>query len=790
MADYKLKLDIDEKELARKIENAVRKGFGGTNGGKKADFIFGKDGSKQAEDISKIYQKIDKTVNVIYKTEEGTLKNKIAVVELERKHTREKIIGRLEVEKESRARQKMNRQMAGYNTLLRQATGTRGGNAGRNIGGLLGGRAGGAVGGAMDAIGPMFKLMKAKRALANADNPGGESGDFLKDAGNMNRRQRLGSMMSMAGKSKVGKAAGSLGKAAAMPVKVAGFMAGMAGAAGLGKMIIDSSPMLQAMLKLLNVGIMLILRPIGDFIGFMLRPLLLQFVKKVAIPAYREGAKFAKEWGTKMGKALLLLFTNPMEFLDKAIIQPIKAQWEKQAAGLDRWFRIIGILLNPFYTGNKDAAIQQIKDEESGTNSAIDAKYPGFGLGGTEMGQKLQDFQNTSHEDLFKVEKQIQDVKDKVDQVMTGGVVPAIDLGNDKLTSIDEQIKILVAQGMTQAEAARVALEQYQISNFGNAGANSYEESIAIGQKIFADLNQAKRDGWMKEQKDANDILGDIEDGINGVAPGSGGWGPGFTTETKHQGYSSTPGTTGPQTAFDNPVWAKFNNYRNNSGEFQNNGSQSSDGESYEVLGARSREEVEAYVEQMTAARLIGEAYHVDMNDFYVSYRASAAEVDTNMAAAKDSLAPIVCRAEAIKELMRISSDNFIIHIPSKAKAIHDAFDEAKKEIESMSSGGGGGSGGEGNVGTSPWDPNRSKPKANAMGGIINEPIFGLGKSGQTYTFGERGPETITPGVGTSIGGGSTYNVTINANNVTNPEQLKPLILRWLKESTSRVGIV
>ncbi len=33
-----------------------------------------------------------------------------------------------------------------------------------------------------------------------------------------------------------------------------------------------------------------------------------------------------------------------------------------------------------------------------------------------------------------------------------------------------------------------------------------------------------------------------------------------------------------------------------------------------------------------------------------------------------------------------------------------------------------------------------------ALGGTINEPIFGVGRSGRTYTFGERGPETVIPG--------------------------------------------
>ena len=130
-------------------------------------------------------------------------------------------------------------------------------------------------------------------------------------------------------------------------VKLAGIGAALAGGAGLGKMIVDSSPMLKAMLKLLNVGVMLILRPIGDFIGFMLRPLLLQFVTKVAIPAYKSGSKLAKEWGTKIGKVLLLMFTNPEQFLSLAVVNPLLQALAKMAAGLDRRLRVFMVQMNP-----------------------------------------------------------------------------------------------------------------------------------------------------------------------------------------------------------------------------------------------------------------------------------------------------------------------------------------------------------------------------------------------------------------------------------------------------------
>jgi TP901 family phage tail tape measure protein len=48
---------------------------------------------------------------------------------------------------------------------------------------------------------------------------------------------------------------------------------------------------------------------------------------------------------------------------------------------------------------------------------------------------------------------------------------------------------------------------------------------------------------------------------------------------------------------------------------------------------------------------------------------------------------------------------------------------------------------------------------AMANGGVIDEPVFGVGASGRSYSFGERGAETVTPGAGTGRG---VTNVTVN----------------------------
>jgi hypothetical protein len=46
--------------------------------------------------------------------------------------------------------------------------------------------------------------------------------------------------------------------------------------------------------------------------------------------------------------------------------------------------------------------------------------------------------------------------------------------------------------------------------------------------------------------------------------------------------------------------------------------------------------------------------------------------------------------------------------------------------------------------------PKGRRPKGFASGGVLTEPVYGYGASGQEYTFAENGPERITPGAGRS----------------------------------------
>lgn len=85
---------------------------------------------------------------------------------------------------------------------------------------------------------------------------------------------------------------------------------------------VDSSPMLKSMLQLFNNAMMFIFRPIGDFIGFILRPIVLQLLR-FAIPFYKALEPFAQRYGTQLGNLitnLLAIIMDPSALLKGVVI--------------------------------------------------------------------------------------------------------------------------------------------------------------------------------------------------------------------------------------------------------------------------------------------------------------------------------------------------------------------------------------------------------------------------------------------------------------------------------------
>ena len=125
------------------------------------------------------------------------------------------------------------------------------------------------------------------------------------------------------GKKGVGGIAGMLQKItggfAGGLAKVALITTGITGIFGLVKTIVGASPMLKQILKLFNFGIMLILRPIGDFIGFFFRPIIVMLLRNLIIPFYKDILPRAQELGAFLGGGVAAFFEEPAKFIAEGL---------------------------------------------------------------------------------------------------------------------------------------------------------------------------------------------------------------------------------------------------------------------------------------------------------------------------------------------------------------------------------------------------------------------------------------------------------------------------------------
>ena len=112
------------------------------------------------------------------------------------------------------------------------------------------------------------------------------------------------------------------------------------------EMITFASPMLKQMLKLFHFGVTLILRPIGDFIGFFLRPIIMYFLLNIAKPWFTTVMPIMRDLGNKMGKNFVddpiggILKATPIGLLVTAlplISQNLEAHWLKFVSNTKKW---------------------------------------------------------------------------------------------------------------------------------------------------------------------------------------------------------------------------------------------------------------------------------------------------------------------------------------------------------------------------------------------------------------------------------------------------------------------
>lgn len=113
------------------------------------------------------------------------------------------------------------------------------------------------------------------------------------------------------GKGGLGEKATSASSGGSMMKNIAKLGTIAVGVAGLVMLVkkiaeitVSASPMFQQMLKLINFGVLLILRPLGDFFGFFLRPLIIYFLRSIVLPFYRLMRPIMQKLGTFLGMSV------------------------------------------------------------------------------------------------------------------------------------------------------------------------------------------------------------------------------------------------------------------------------------------------------------------------------------------------------------------------------------------------------------------------------------------------------------------------------------------------------
>lgn len=179
-----------------------------------------------------------------------------------------------------------------------------------SMGGVGGGAMGLGMGLLQNLIGTKMMGFNRLKELKSSESERILSPDEVKERDMLSGQKRSNSLFQkldktfdkhFGGDSKWNKFFAGQGKGAALGMGAGAAAGGMM----LGKAIIDSSPMFQQMLKLLNFGVMMVLRQIGDFFGFFMRPILIALLQKFIIPFYQTYLPVMQKLGTDIGERVV-----------------------------------------------------------------------------------------------------------------------------------------------------------------------------------------------------------------------------------------------------------------------------------------------------------------------------------------------------------------------------------------------------------------------------------------------------------------------------------------------------
>lgn len=490
----------------------------------------------------------------------------------------------------------------------------------------------------------------------------------------------------------------------------------------IGKKLFDSSPLLQAMMKLFNTSVMLIFRPIGDFIGGFLRPLMLFFMKNIAIPFYKMG-KGLGNIGEMYGKQALGFLLKPQETLYAALVRwaseiPLlnsmysdaDKHLAKSYSGVADWQ--LDALVNAGRLDDKQGIIDHIATQETGWDSIKDWLETMMG-GTTGMGMSTGitsdstkgiggKFIETIQEDAEMSSKWMEDVESFFLKIKNSGEVTADDAA---------EFSRLVGLTATHAGDGAKSME-YMDSMLRQLSDNLQTRLRATGMSMPT-TSTGQRSAAAQQMINQSGVLTSL------LSPGEAhGW-----------GYDGVP-----QPKSGNSIVDRLGVY----------GKMGTD---------------------VLAKSNVNWAYSKYGNKKLLADSKTATDDDGNL----------IIDNRTLEE--KLKAENY--NSDGSLKTWMDYASDPKVASEWMST-----------SATANLLHNSGVQIGMAHGGVINEEIFGVGRSGKRYRFGEMGSEVVTP-VNKSGGVGNIININIgNISKDADFAKLKPLIQRWILEANSRRGIV
>jgi len=526
----------------------------------------------------------------------------------------------------------------------------------------------------------------------------------------------------------------------------------------IGKKLFDSSPLLKAMKSLFDTSIMLIFRPIGDMIGGFLRPILLFFMKNIAVPFYKRFKDMSK-FGEAQGKRVLGFLLSPQKTIEASIASTlghffpplteagqVKLEAAQRYSGVDDWmlkqmmeqeksqhgetFKYWALNHRQKYSLYGEEGMEKFGMHSKGTVQGMWGSVGG-GMGTAKSFAKVK----------TGWEPQIVDMVESAET--SGGAMTQV-------ASIFELMRMSGDFSQSEILMFQEAMTKTKISGFNIVG--SFEHIEKLFGKVSDDLSRrlatfkasqlnyfSHRSTNVGETQKSQDAI----DNVNKIfGNASYGWG-----QMTGSGLPSTPtGTNVVQSVVQkNALYNRLNPGGGTKSYMER--ITNSDG-SYKSAG-----EIEG----------IAKAMGVSQTDL---------ENGLGITISRQG-AGILANANKQVQIGNVADPNNKI-----ARSVAEKY-EANRMAWIQG----------GMVGQA---PQMGDLRNFAGGGLITEPVFGIGASGQRYAFAENGAERIMP-VGQSNNGGINHILNINIGNVSKEadfEKLKPHIQRWILEANSRRGMI